>query len=222
MKEIYSNFDKSLFLKAKSFKDFRTKCKEYLQRNNKDFDKFTMVDHDSLVGYISENLISTYIKSQHPDIELRTWEKHFDLNRILDILNENSSIEQDINYVQKYFYDRYDLQLSFNQKNYYFDIKSALTKKTPSKYWTFLYPVVQAHKKGKSGMILTYCVVEDLNSIESMISFVLVGYVSQTRVMACTKYTAGMKTRFNTINQIDNYETLLSRDYRDIETLFLK
>ena len=71
-------------------------------------------------------------------------------------------------------------------------------------------------------MVLAYCVVTNLKVIESMNSFVLVGFVSQNKVIECKKYLRGQKTRFNTVNQIDNYETLLSRNYMSIDDLLNK
>lgn len=222
MKEIFSSFDQELFKKAERFSDFRIKCKEFLRKNGKEYDKFTVVEHDSSVGYISESLIADYLRSNYVDIEVSTWENRYNIRRVIDILNNNSYSEDDINYVTEYFYDRYDLHIKYKGKEFFIDVKSALSKKTPSDSWTFLYPVVQAHKEGKSGMVLAYCVVTDLKVIESMSSFVLVGFVAQNKVRECKKYLRGQKTRFNTVNQIDNYETLLSRHYMSIDALLNK
>jgi len=219
MKEIYNSFEQELFNKAQKFSDFRIKCKQYLRKNGKEYDKFTVVEHDSSVGYISESLITDYLKSNYKDIEVYTWENMYDMRRIIDIVKSDSSLEDDINYVTEYFYDRYDLHIKYKRKEFFIDVKSALTKKMPSNSWTFLYPVVQAHKEGKSGMILAYCIVTNLKIIESMNSFVLVGFVPQKKVRECKKYLRGQITRFKTVNQIDNYETLLSRHYMSVDAL---
>ena len=219
MKELYNSFEQEIFNKARRFSEFRVKCKQYLRKNGKEYDKFTVVEHDSSIGYISEYLISDYLKSTYRDIEVYTWENRYDIKRIIDIVNSCSSLDDDVNYVVEYFYDKYDLQIKYKGKEFFIDVKSALTKKSPSDSWTFLYPVVQAHKNGKSGMILAYCVVTNLKVIESMKSFVLVGFVSQNKVRECKKYLRGQKTRFNTVNQIDNYETLLSKHYISVYDL---
>ena len=154
MKEVFNSFKKELFDKALSYSRFRQSCKEYLKKNNKDYDKFTKVDHDSAVGYISETLISNYLKLHYSEIKVNKWENNFDIKRIMNIVKFNSDSKNDLDYVVNYFYDKYDLHIKYYENDIYIDVKSALTKKTPSKSWTFLYPVVQAHKKGKSGMIL--------------------------------------------------------------------
>ena len=105
MKEIFDTFEQELFKKAQRFSEFRKECKEFLKKHGKEYDKFTVVKHDSSVGYISESLITDYLRSNYAGIEVSSWENRFDLKRIIDILKVDSSSEDDINYVKEYFYD---------------------------------------------------------------------------------------------------------------------
>jgi hypothetical protein len=45
--------DKSIYKKADAFSLFRDTCKKYLGDVQMNFDKFTVVEHDSYIGYIS-------------------------------------------------------------------------------------------------------------------------------------------------------------------------
>ena len=83
----------------------------------------------------------------------------------------------DIELVKEYFYDTFDLHINIDNKDYFIDVKSVLTKKTPSIKWTFLYPVVQVNRR-KSGTILAYCVVNNLIDISTLNSFVLARFIS--------------------------------------------
>ena len=48
---------KDIFRKADSFELFRKSCKEYLNSAGLEFDKFTIVSHDSFIGYTDYNSI---------------------------------------------------------------------------------------------------------------------------------------------------------------------
>ena len=56
---MYINFDlkedkyKNIISNAKKFSNFRQRCKEFLKNNGINHDKFTVVEHDSELGYIS-------------------------------------------------------------------------------------------------------------------------------------------------------------------------
>ena len=75
----YTSFDKVIFEKSRRFSVFRAKCKDFLRKHGQDYDKFTLVKHDSEVGYISEFLISSYLKTEFKNIKVYNWENQFDM-----------------------------------------------------------------------------------------------------------------------------------------------
>ena len=66
---MYINFDlkenkyKNIILNAKKFSNFRQRCKEFLKNNGINHNKFTVVEHDSELGYISEQIVLNYLKN---------------------------------------------------------------------------------------------------------------------------------------------------------------
>ena len=221
MKEIkIKNLDE-LIKKAKEFDSFRITCKNFLTKKNICYDKFTVVDHDSKVGYISESAICDYIIEQLKDTDLvvERWEDNFNKNEIDRVIKNDGDPEP----VKNYFYDDYDIRVHNDKVDIKIDVKSALTAKQPTEKWNFMYPVVQANKPGKDEMILAYCVSSSLN-VEKVEKIVIVGYTTEQRIKKCKIIPKGTYTRFGTKSQIDNYETELSKDYSDLDELikFLK
>ena len=217
MKEIEIT-DESIFEKAEAFSEFRERCKRYLDGLGLNFDKFTVVDHDSYIGYISESVIKEYLKKNIPyrDFEVLSWSDTCNMYEIYNAVYGNDPSMADM--VKEYFYDKCDLIVETPTKTVYIDVKTALTKKQPTEQWDFMYPVVQANKEGKDGAILAYCVYEgtDKKHIKKVI---VAGYIENKTVKKCRIIRKGQRTKFNTISQTDNYETYLWRDYKSLEDL---
>jgi hypothetical protein len=222
MIELKIKIEERLLLDAHKHEKLRSSCKEYLIKVGKDFDKFTIVSHDSFIGYITELAVKHYIQENYKDkkIKVTTWEDNFEIEKIINIIEANSTKEEDIKYVQEYFYDQYDLKLESiaNTKIILIDIKTAFTKREPAENWNFMYPVIQAQKPGKDFMVLTYYVTNSDN-IEDVKKIVLIGYISEGTIRNCKIIKKGEKTRFGTLSQIDNYETELSVHYQNIDKL---
>lgn len=160
--------DDSLYKKAKNFSNFRVKCKKYLSEAGKNWDKFTIVKHDSVIGYLTENAFSKALERKFPDIEVSSWEEQFDIHSIIEIVDNNIHSQENHELIVKYFYDKWDLRLERNKQVVFCDVKTALTKKEPRKNWNFLYPVVQANKLGKDLATLVYYIVGDLKDLRSL------------------------------------------------------
>jgi hypothetical protein len=206
---------KGILDKAKAMSSLRISCKKFLSDRDLEFDKFTMVTHDSYTAYITELFMKIFFEEKFSEkgIKISAWDEQFDLKEINRILSSGSHAIKDIEYIKNYFYDNYDLSLEYNQKELFIDIKTALTQKQPKLKWNFLYPVVQAHKKGKDIMVLTYYIVEDISHVETLKEICIAGYIMEEEIKKCPKILQGQKTRYKTISQIDNYITELSRDY---------
>lgn len=206
---------------AHGFEQLRNDSKNYLSQFDLNFDKFTVVAHDSFIGYITEHFLQEYLSSSFAaeGIEVNNWESMFDISRIRGILKTNSKADADIQYVRSWFYDHWDLEIIKANSILFIDIKTALTQKEPILNWDFMYPVVQAHKPGKDYMILSYYVADNSNDIESLQKLVIVGYTSEEMIRNCKVIKAGTFTRFGTKSQIDNYETELAVHYESIDKL---
>lgn len=211
----------SLILEAYGFEKLRDSCKKYLSKNELNFDKFTIVSHDSFIGYITEHLVKDYIIKNYSSIgiDITSWEECFDIVKIRNIVTNNLDDEESKNYVRDYFYDSWDLKISFKNIIVKIDVKTALTSKNPSIRWNFMYPVIQANKDGKDCMVLSYYVVDSVKDIESLNKLVIVGYTTRKLINKCRIIKKGEKTRFGTISQIDNYETELSVHYKSIDKM---
>lgn len=223
MIEIKYRLTDELIAKANDFEKFRSRCKQYLVTKGKGYDKFTMVSHDSFIGYVTEHIMKSEMQTNYGTLisDVISWEDSFDLKRIDKVVTSNSNEEDDINYVSEYFYDKWDLKINGKTISILSDVKTALTKLEPNSRWNFLYPVVQANKEGKEIMILIYYVVSDLKNLASLTKLILVGATTPEIVKKCSVIKQGDRTRFGTISQIDNYETELSKHYLPLET-FLK
>lgn len=203
--------------KALWFQEFRKKCKIYLAEHGIDYDKFTVVEHDSYVGFISEWILGQYLQDKFKDVlkECSAWEDKYNLKRIEEIIENGSKIKEDILYVKEYFYDSWDMMVVTKSDTYKCDIKTALTKKEPELTWNFLYPVIQAEKAGKDLMILIYYIYEG-NDFHNLTGEVLIGATTYDVIKKCPVLRSGMKSRFGTLSQTDNYVTELSRDYSEL------
>jgi hypothetical protein len=216
MKKIAFNYNKQLFDKANRFVDFRTKCKDYLKEGGIDFDKFTIVEHDAFIGYITEKLIAKYLSERYDFLVVSTWEDEYNIREIITILENKDFSDNSKILVKNYFYDNWDLKVKIGAKVLFCDVKTAYTKKEPNIKWNFLYPVIQANKKMKDIIILVYYIVEDLKSIESLKELILIGYTIPEIILSCEIIKAGEVTEFNTVSQIDNYITNLAKHYLDL------
>ncbi|MGP1612432.1 MAG: hypothetical protein ACTTG8_05025 [Catonella sp.] len=196
---------------AERISKFRSKMKAYLTRFGACYDKFTITENDTLLGYISETAVSNYLLENYGDkIEVRRWADLFDLNRIESAVENNNSAKEEVEYVKSYFYDKYDLEIVEKKsgKTIFVDVKTAETSKEPQLTWNFLYPVVQNQREGKDCVILCY-----YYKIANLKKIILVGYISEEEISRKHILRAGSRTRFGTLNQIDNYETKVT-DYQ--------
>lgn len=208
---------KELEEKANRVSRFRSKAKDYLSANGACYDKFTITENDTFIGYISETAIAEYLEKKYGDIiEVRRWSDGLDPERIRYAVMNNLKDPEEINYVKSYFYDKYDLEIVEKRtgRSIFADVKSAETKKQPLLKWNYLYPVVQNRKDGKDCVILCYYYKQaNINKI------ILVGYITEDEISRKKILPAGTKTKFGTVNQIDNYETKVT-DYKQLSKMF--
>ncbi len=212
----YYSVDIKLLEKAQKFESFRKQCKDYLSKHGRCFDKFTVVQHDSFIGYISEHIVRLEFLEKLADSECKvySWDSQFDMRKIIGAVNSDDASLVD--YVQEYFYDKYDIAIETSDKIFEIDVKSAFTSNQPRSNWNYQYPVIQANKVGKEYAVLAYCQGESSALINNV---VLIGYCEIKQIKQCSIDKKGTKTERGTINQVDNYHTLLNRDYRDIDDL---
>jgi len=204
-----------LLVKADEFSKFRENCKNYLTRVGMNYDKFTMVKHDSIIGYISEYIVAQYLRDNLPNgFIVSSWMVENDIANIYKAVNNDDVSKAEM--VKNYFYDKYDIKVTTpTKKQYCIDVKTALTAKEPSKSWDFMYPVIQAAKEGKEYAILAYCIAE----FKKIVKVDIIGYLQISDVSKCNVIKAHEKTKFHTESQIDNYETKLGRDFHNIQEL---
>lgn len=201
---------------AKRISEFRSKMKAYLTRYGACYDKFTVTENDTFLGYVSETAVSEYLTDNFGDkVEVRRWEDSFDMHRIRRAVEQNDSDIKEIEYVKNYFYDRYDLEIIEKKsgKSIFIDVKTAETWKKPQLTWDFLYPVVQNQREGKDCVVLCY-----YYKAAGMKKIILVGYISEKEIARKHILRAGTRTRFGTVNQIDNYETKVT-DYQSLSRM---
>lgn len=201
---------------AERISNFRSRMKAYLTRFGACYDKFTVTENDTLLGHVSETAVSNYLLENYGDkIEVRRWADSFDLNRIESAVDHNNGATEEVEYVKQYFYDKYDLEIVEKKsgKTIFVDVKTAETSKEPQPTWDFLYPVVQNQREGKDCVVLCYYYkIADLKKI------ILVGYISEEEISRKHILRAGSRTRFGTLNQIDNYETKVT-DYQRLSRM---
>lgn len=215
----------SMITKAKRFSDFRDRCKSYLQTHGRCYDKFTVhPEYDSIIAYLTENFIVKHLRSISKGcFSVGKWQDQFDLDYIEYIIRNNSCLDEDINLVEAYFYDDFDIyistpnSLSFVSVN--IDVKTARTLYNPQEDWEFLYPQVQIKKKNKEEIILlVYYQVKDKTDIFSLNKMIIAGYLTTGEISNCECVHEGEKTKHGTISQIDNYQTELS-NYHSVQEL---
>jgi hypothetical protein len=203
--EIIMDVSDELQKEANKNAAFRKRIKAYLKKVNRCHDKFTVTDKDSYLGYITEFAVAEYLKRHYGDlIEVRTWTDQFDLRRIQKEIDFSVYIDSEIEYIVKYFYDAYDLEIidKATGESIYVDVKTAETQRKPLMSWEFLYPVIQHQRQGKDCVILCYF----YNTLEEN-KIILVGYMEESEISKCPIILEGQITRRNTVSQIDNYET---------------
>lgn len=211
---------------ARSAERRRAVCKAFLEKHGLKFDKFTVVGHDSFIGFVTELFMKKYLTVQYADqiVCIEAWEDQYDATEIDAVLAKAYPTGGEIHLVCKYFYDAWDLRIVKKEGPLLLlDIKTAITAKTPSPYWNFMYPVVQAHKTGKDQkdqMALVYYVVTDPQNPETLKELVIIGATHEDTIKKCELIPKGSVTKFGTISQTDNYETLLSKHYHDLALLF--
>jgi hypothetical protein len=103
MRKIEFKYNKELYEKAHRFVEFRSKCKNYLKEVGKDFDKFTIVEHDAFVGYITEFLIAEYLNKRYDFLSVSTWEYNHNIREIIKIVDSKDYSEQNVKLVIKHF-----------------------------------------------------------------------------------------------------------------------
>jgi hypothetical protein len=204
------------------FQEFRNRCKAYLTKNGINYDKFTIVSHDSYIGHISEWVLFQYIQKEFDGVlkKLTSWEDNFDLKKIENIVNSSSATKDDLIYVKEYFYDDWDIAVETNKGIYKCDIKTALTKLEPQTNWNFLYPIIQAQKSGKDLMILAYYIYQG-DDFHNLTNEVLIGATTYELIQKCSVLKKGEISKFGTESQTDNYITELSRDYFDLSKFII-
>lgn len=201
---------------AERISNFRSRMKAYLTRFGACYDKFTVTENDTLLGHVSETAVSNYLLENYGDkIEVRRWADSFDLNRIESAVEHNNGATEEVEYVKRYFYDKYDLEIVEKKsgKTIFVDVKTAETSKEPQLTWDFLYPVVQNQREGKDCVVLCY-----YYKIANLKKIILVGYISEEEISRKHILRAGSRTKFGTLNQIDNYETKVT-DYQRLSTM---
>lgn len=224
MKRIKKYLSKRIFEQAKNFSSLRNKCKEYLGEYYLKNDKFTIVSHDSYIGFLSEYCVLQYMRETYSKdgFEIKTWNDDFDMNRLTSILNSNDHSEESFDYARKYFYDKYDIKVTYKNYDIFIDVKTALTKLMPNPKWLFMYPTIQAHEEGKDYIILTYYVTVDGKAFGDLEDVFLVGYTSEKKIKNNKIIKKGTINRFGVKSQTDNYITNLSSDYDELDKLFKK
>ena len=219
MEKLDINISTDIFIKADNFTKFRNDCKEYLATVDANWDKFTIVSHDSFVGYITEYLISKHLKNINSTLKIEIWEDQFDLREIIRVVKDKDYSPVSKALVVNYFYDKWDIKINNKEVLFLSDVKTALTLKIPNEKWNFMYPVIQANKIGKDIMILVFYVVSDLKNLKSIQDLYLIGYTTPETIIKCPIIKAGEKTIYGTTSQIDNYVTELSKDYFNLNDL---
>lgn len=201
---------------AERISNFRSRMKAYLTRFGACYDKFTVTENDTLLGHVSETAVSNYLLENYGDkIEVRRWADSFDLSRIESAVEHNNGATEEVEYVKRYFYDKYDLEIVEKKsgKTIFVDVKTAETSKEPQLTWDFLYPVVQNQREGKDCVVLCY-----YYKISNLKKIILVGYISEEEISRKHILRAGSRTKFGTLNQIDNYETKVT-DYQRLSRM---
>jgi hypothetical protein len=211
--------DQDLLEKAKAFSAFRKACKTWLAAHRLCFDKFTIREHDSFIGYIAEHKVCQYLSQLFPDAALELWDEAFDLKLINSIIRGQLVDAESARYVCDYFYDRWDIAITLNEQTICADVKTAATKNSPKPEWDFLYPVVQARKEGKDVAILAYYITNS-EAIEDFKQLSVVGFVDEASIRKCSIRQKGTHTIHKTESQIDNYETIVGKHYRPLTELF--
>jgi hypothetical protein len=203
-----------LIEEAERVSELRKKMKAYLAKFGGCYDKFTITENDSKLGYISETAVVEYLRGRYGDrLEIKRWSDNFDMDKIKAAVENNDGSESE--YVREYFYDEYDMKIieKKSKKSILVDVKTAETRKKPMEYWDFLYPVVQNQRSGKDCVVLCYYYMSAEGN-----KVILVGYMSEEEISKKEILKAGEITKFGTVNQIDNYETKV-KDYQELHKM---
>lgn len=206
------------YQQARLFSSFRSKCKNLLSQSNRMWDKFSVVEHDSFIGYLAELYLADYIQRTFPEWKLHPWSADFDHFRLMAILSTAHPSAEDLDYLKGYFFDRYDFMLQHpDGRSLRIDVKTACTIRQPQSSWSFLYPCVQIGQEGKDLMALAYCIVDDVQRPARLHRLVIAGACTPAELSLCERIPAGQRTRHGTLSQIDNYLTELGQHYQPLK-----
>lgn len=198
--------------KAKKFQIYRDNIKAILNAHGRYFDKFTCTTRDAFDGYLAEKYVEKYLKSKN--IPVSSWNSENNLSKELiykilnldtnSILGLNSFSKDEITSIEKYFYDKWDLDIDGIGKT---DVKCAATHLFPQNHWTYGIPKIQINKSGKEAIFLAYIIYDKdpkkySNSIP--IKCVFIGYKNIEDIKRFEVVTKNIK--HNYIYHTPNYE----------------
>lgn len=202
--------------KAKKFQIYRDNIKIILNAHNRYFDKFTCTTRDAFDGYLAEKYVEKYLKDKN--ISVSSWDNEYRLptELVYKILNLdinstsqlNSFSEDEIANIEKYFYDKWDLNIEGIGKT---DVKCAATHLSPQTSWTYGIPEIQINKSGKEAVFLAY-IIYDKNpkhhSDAIPIKCVFIGYKSIEDIKRFEVVTRNVRHNYN--YHTPNYELEIS------------
>lgn len=215
---------------SKEAEAFRTDVRAFLEvMNGKDLSKFDS-DNDAISGEFTEQLVRNYLISKYAsaNIEVHRYGDLFSetaIQRIMDKYTERDASgrlvkkpgvdisENELEYVNKYFFDAYDLILTRNWQQATIDVKTATTTYQAQSTWDFLYPEIQVERyeraiaKGeptKEYILAVYCDVKDRNDMNTAYDAHIAGITSMETFVNADKIGAGKRTPHGTRSQIDN------------------
>lgn len=207
-KKLNVTLTKEDYQRAKLFSDIQILCSNFLKtynRPHKGSINFinNEIDHDYYIWYLSVMSFKRHLLQKN-NIKIETWGDKFDTKRIINTINKKSLLKNDINYVYRYFCNKYHIKI---QEKVY-DIRTALTKLNPQSNWNFLFSVEKT-KIRKNNVILLYCIgnKKHINKI------IFSGTIPYKTIRQCSILKKGQPTIFGTINKINNYVTLLNKHY---------
>ena len=197
------------YQRAKMYTDIQKLCLNFLAQHYTLQDSMnfinTKIDHDYYIWCIA---VIAFEKCLPKNIQTKTWEKSFNIKRIIDIINRHSSIQRDIDYIHAYVCKENHIKIKNGTEEKVYDIRTALTKLEPKPNWNFLFAINKIDMR-KNDIILLYC-IGNKNYIHKI---VFPGIILYTTIKQCPILRKGQTTKFGTINKIDNHVTTLNKHY---------